>query len=46
MLGDLIGLTAVPMRKGAIARVDVEDANLVAGEGTLRYLVPPELLPR
>ena len=45
MLGDLIGLAAVPMRKGAIARVDVADEQLVAGEGTLRYLLPPELLP-
>ena len=46
MLGDLVGLAAVPMRKGAIARVDVADRHLVAGEGTLRYLLPPELLPR
>ena len=46
MLGDLVGLAAVPMRKGAIARVDVADRHLVAGQGTLRYLLPPELLPR
>jgi phosphohistidine phosphatase SixA len=45
LLGDLVGLDAVPMRKGAIARVDVADRRLVAGEGTLRFLVPPELLP-
>ena len=45
MLGDLVGLSSVPMRKGAIARVDVTDEHLVAGEGTLRYLLPPELLP-
>ncbi len=45
MLGDLVGLASVPMRKGAIARVDVSDEHLVAGEGTLRYLLPPELLP-
>jgi phosphohistidine phosphatase SixA len=45
MLGELIGLAAVPMRKGAIARVDVSDEHPVAGEGTLRYLLPPELLP-
>lgn len=45
MLGDLLGLSAVPMRKGAIARVDVPDRHLVAGDGILRYLLPPELLP-
>ncbi len=45
MLGDLVGLDVVPMRKGAIARVDVADRHLVAGQGTLRYLLPPELIP-
>jgi len=33
------------MRKGAIARVDLPGREVTAGEGTLRYLLPPELLP-
>ena len=45
MLGDLLGVAPIPMRKGAIARVDLPDRHLVAGDGTLRYLLPPELLP-
>ena len=45
VLGDLVGLDVVPMRKGAIARVDVADRHVVAGQGTLRYLLPPELIP-
>ncbi len=45
LLGDLLGVAAVPMRKGAIARVDVPDRRIVAGDGILRYLLPPELLP-
>lgn len=43
LLGELLGVAAVPMRKGALARVDFE--GLVrSGRGTLRFLVPPELL--
>jgi phosphohistidine phosphatase SixA len=45
LLGDLLGMAPIPMRKGAIARVDVPDRHLVAGDGILRYLLPPELLP-
>jgi 8-oxo-dGTP diphosphatase len=44
MLGELIGVDVVPMRKAAIARIDVPDRSLLAGEGTLRYLLPPELV--
>jgi phosphohistidine phosphatase len=45
ILGDLLGLSAVPMRKGALARIDVPDRRFVPGDGVLRYLLPPELLP-
>lgn len=45
ILGDLLGMAPLPMRKGAIARVDV--ARPVAyGRGVLRWLVPPEVVPR
>jgi phosphohistidine phosphatase SixA len=43
LLGELIGVAAVPMRKGALARVDFE-GRMRSGRGVLRYLVPPELL--
>ena len=45
LLGELLGLPAIPMRKGAIARVDLPGGRVTAGHGILRYLVPPELLP-
>src|SRR3954453_11829407 len=45
LLGDLIGLPELPMRKGALPRVDVASADALQDGGTLRYLVPPELLP-
>jgi phosphohistidine phosphatase SixA len=44
LLGELLGVPPIPMRKGAIARVDASGPDLVAGRGVLRYLVPPELL--
>ncbi len=37
------GATAVSMRKGTLARVDL-DRPLVLGAGVLRWLLPPELL--
>ena len=43
LVGALCGTTGVPMRKGALARVDVS-RPLEAGGGTLRWLVPPDLL--
>ena len=46
LLGELLGTPPVPMRKGAIARVDVADISNPAGGGVLRYLLPPELLPK
>lgn len=39
----LCGSSRVPMRKGALARVDVS-RPLEPGGGTLRWLVPPDLL--
>jgi phosphohistidine phosphatase len=45
LLGDLLGIPPVQMRKGAIARVDVSGRTLVAGRGLLRYLIPPEVVP-
>jgi phosphohistidine phosphatase SixA len=43
LLGELIGVSAVPMRKGALARIDFE-GTVRSGRGVLRFLVPPELL--
>jgi phosphohistidine phosphatase len=43
LLGELIGVSVVPMRKAALARVDF-DGRIRSGRGVLRYLVPPELL--
>ncbi len=42
LLSELAG-APIPMRKGALARVDVE-RPLAAGGGELRWLVPPDLL--
>lgn len=39
----LCGAARVPMRKGALARIDLE-RPLEPGGGTLRWLVPPDLL--
>ena len=44
LLGELLGLPPIPMRKGAIARVDVEKRDRLAGRGTLRFMIPPDLL--
>jgi phosphohistidine phosphatase SixA len=44
VLGELIGASVVPMRKGAIARLDFQ-GGIRAGRGQLRFLVPPELVP-
>jgi phosphohistidine phosphatase len=43
LLALLCSASAVPMRKGALARVDVRRPVEVGG-GTLRWLVPPDLL--
>lgn len=44
LLSTLVGGHEVPLRKGALARVDVE-RPIAPGGGTLRWLLPPELLP-
>ncbi len=45
LLGDLVGSGTIPMRKGALARVDFAGPDIATGRGILRYLIPPELLP-
>jgi phosphohistidine phosphatase len=43
LLADLCGASNAPMRKGALARIEV-DRPLQAGGGTLRWLIPPDAL--
>jgi phosphohistidine phosphatase SixA len=43
LLAELIGSENVPMKKGALARIDAE-RPLSPGAGTLRWLIPPDLL--
>ncbi len=43
LLSDLVGAPSVVMRKGALARVDLE-LPIAPGAGALRWLVPPDLL--
>jgi len=43
LLAELTGAPAMPMPKGALARVDI-DGPPGAGTAVLRWLVPPELL--
>jgi phosphohistidine phosphatase len=43
LLAELVGAPAVTMRKGALARVDLE-GRPAPGEGALRWLVPPDVL--
>jgi phosphohistidine phosphatase len=40
----LIG-AAIELRKGAIARIDVSDSVPAAGNGALRWLIPPGVVP-
>ena len=42
LVSELVG-APIPMRKGALARIDVE-RPLAPGAGELRWLVPPDLL--
>ena len=37
--------TAIELRKGAIARIDLQDASPAAGQGALRWLIPPGVVP-
>ena len=44
VLAELVGAPGLPMRKGAIARVDF-DGSIGPGAGVLRWLLPPDALP-
>jgi phosphohistidine phosphatase len=44
LVSQLAGAQHIPMKKGALARIDVDGA-LRPGAGTLRWLLPPDLLP-
>jgi phosphohistidine phosphatase len=46
LLGELVGTAPIPMRKAALARVDLADRRVVPGGGALRYLVPPDLVAK
>ena len=35
----------IELRKGAIARIDLPDSEPVAGQGILRWLIPPGIVP-
>ncbi len=43
LLGLLCGTANVPMKKGALARIDL-NRPLEPGSGTLRWLIPPDAL--
>jgi phosphohistidine phosphatase len=45
LAADLVGLPDLAVRKGALVRIDVR-RPLSAGDGALRWLVPPDLLGR
>ena len=36
---------AIELRKGAIVRIDLQDASPAAGRGALRWLIPPGAVP-
>jgi phosphohistidine phosphatase len=36
---------AIELRKGAIARIDLTDTRPAAGQGALRWLIPPGVVP-
>ena len=43
LVAELCGAPDIPMKKGALARIDIE-RPLRPGAGTIRWLVPPDLL--
>jgi phosphohistidine phosphatase len=45
LLAELTGAPDLTMKKGALARVDLGD-GIRPGGGVLRWLLPPDLLPR
>ena len=44
LLALLVGATELPLRKGAMARVDL-DRPVTPAAGVLRWLLPPDLVP-
>ena len=44
LLGTLVGVGYLPMKKGALARLDIS-LPLAPGSGTLRWLLPPDSVP-
>ncbi len=44
LLGEFIGAAPIPLRKAALARIDFAGDDVASGQGTLRYLLPPELV--
>jgi phosphohistidine phosphatase len=44
LLGEFIGTAPIPMRKASLARIDFAGDDVADGQGTLRYLLPPELV--
>jgi phosphohistidine phosphatase SixA len=44
LLSTLVGAPSLSIRKGALARVDL-DQPIQPGGGVLRWLLPPDLLP-
>jgi 8-oxo-dGTP diphosphatase len=44
LLGELIGTYPIPMRKGTLARIDFAGGEILPGRGTLRFLLPPEVV--
>jgi phosphohistidine phosphatase len=36
---------AIELRKGAIARIDLPESQAAAGQGVLRWLIPPGVVP-
>jgi phosphohistidine phosphatase len=45
LLAGLVGAPDLSMKKGALARVDLA-AGIATGGGALRWLLPPDLVPR
>ena len=45
LLGEFIGTAPIPMRKASLARIDFVGDDVTLGQGTLRYLLPLELVP-
>ncbi len=45
VMAELLGVAHLPMRKGAIARVDIPGPPFRPGSGVLRYLLPPDVVP-